>query len=72
MACVRIQNGFICRCNYHKLRLQDGNRVFMHWHCYLGPVFYKDKDMVRQIDDWDERPLIVNAFNWFLNRGERS
>jgi hypothetical protein len=72
MTCVRIEHGFICLSPLHKLRLSDGSRVFMVWHNYLGPTFYRDRDECREIEDWFNSPLICNALDWFCQRGHRS
>ena len=55
-----------------RLRLSDGGYVYMSWHDYCGPEFYKDKLALRTIDDWWENPYIVEALNWFIERGNRA
>jgi len=44
----------------------------MEWHSYLGPVFYKDKNRYRQIEQWYENAKIVRALEWFERRGNRA
>lgn len=73
MPCVPINRGIVCGFNpMHKLRLADGTRVFMEWHRYCGPFFFKDKACNREFVDWHEYPLVVDALNWFIDRGNRS
>lgn len=72
MPCIEIPGGLACTCAFHKLRLQNGCSVFMHWHCYMGPVFYKDKRMNRQIENWEQHPFIKQVFEWFIGRGCKS
>lgn len=56
----------------YRLRLDDGTYVFMAWHWYCGPTFYRDKAERREIDDWHENPLICAALDWFINRGKKA
>lgn len=51
-----------------RLRLLDGAYVYMTWHSYCGPTFYKDKYLNRMIDEWYENPLMVRALDWFIAR----
>jgi hypothetical protein len=44
----------------------------MDWHHYCGPTFYRDKNALRQIDEWWENPLICAALDWFQNRGNKA
>ena len=72
MTCIRIPNGIICTYPTYRLRLEDGTCVFMSWHDYCGPEFYRDKNERRWIDEWWENPLIVKALDWFTCRGNRA
>ncbi len=54
MTCIRIPNGIICTYPTYRLRLEDGTCVFMSWHDYCGPEFYRDKNERRWIDEWWE------------------
>lgn len=56
----------------YRLRLADGTCVFMSWHHYCGPEFYRDRNETRLYDEWYENPLIVQALNWFINRGHKA
>lgn len=76
MTCIPFNTGqsrgFICGLSpAHRLRLTDGTRVFMEWHHYLGPTFFRDRDCMREIDDWWDNELIVEAMDWFVSRGHR-
>ena len=55
-----------------RLRLADGTCIFMLWHNYCGPQFFKDKECNRILDDWWENDLINTALDWFINRGNRA
>lgn len=72
MTCVRIEHGFICRSPFFRLPLADGTRVFMSWHNYLGPMFFRDRDERREIEDWYDNPRIIEALDWFCARGHRA
>lgn len=72
MTCIRIEHGFVCRSPFYRLPLADGTRVFMSWHNYLGPMFFRDRDEQREIEDWYENPLICDALDWFCERGNRA
>lgn len=72
MTCVRIEHGFICHSPFYRLRLADGTCVFMSWHNYLGPVFFRDKGERREIEDWYDNPLIVDQLDWFIERGRKA
>lgn len=53
-----------------RLRTSDGGYVFLLWHRYLGPLFYRDADCDREIEHWHESDPIVDALGWFVGRGE--
>lgn len=72
MACIRIPNGIITITPLYRLRLDDGSCVFMDWHPYCSPTFFRDKHGCRLIDDWHENSLICKALEWFIGRGERA
>ncbi|EKN5074343.1 hypothetical protein SM866_004462 [Yersinia enterocolitica] len=72
MTCIRIPNGIITITPFYRLRLDDGTCVFMAWHPYCGPTFFRDKHERRIIDDWYENSLICKALDWFIGRGERA
>lgn len=62
----------ICMNDYYRLRLEDGSYIFMEWHRYCGPQFFKDRAGERLVDEWWENPLICNAVDWFVGRGEKA
>jgi hypothetical protein len=72
MTCIRTPNGIMCVTPFYRLPLEDGSRVYMEWHNYLGPSFFKDKHSTREIIEWYEKPLICRALDWFVDRGERA
>ena len=72
MTCTKINNGFVCSSPLYRLRLLDGRYIYMDWHSYCGPTFYKDKWMSRMIDDWWDDPVICNALDWFVDRGNKA
>lgn len=55
-----------------RLPLASGGRVFMEWHRYFGPSFWRDRRCTREIDDWYELPEICDALEWFQQRGNRA
>lgn len=71
MTCLYFDSGDVRGFSY-KLRLLDGRRVFMEWHHYLGPVFYLDRYLMREIEDWHKDELLCRAVEWFQGRGEKS
>ena len=74
MTCIDIGNGFVCvnTNRYNRLRLSDGGYVYMDWHSYLGPTFYKDRAAMRELEEWYEDDNIVSALTWFVERGNKS
>ena len=73
MTCLRIPNGIICVGKPSiRLRLLDGSYVFMEWHHYSGPMFFKDKANIREIENWYDFPLLVKAQDWFIKRGKKA
>jgi hypothetical protein len=72
MTCVRIEHGYICFSPLYRLPLADGGRVYMAWHNYLGPTFYRDRNEQRELVDWYENPRIIEALSWFCQRGHRA
>lgn len=55
--------GVICFAN-PAIKIMRG--VWMEWHDYFGPTFYRDKDCQIFHEDWWERPALVRAFNAWL------
>lgn len=72
MPCIRIANGVICLPSVFRLPLADGRRVYLETHHYYGPTFYQDRACRREIEDWYADPLIVQACDWFCERGQRA
>jgi hypothetical protein len=72
MTCHRISSGIVCISPSFRLPLAAGTRVYMDWHNYCGPTFYRDKAERRIIEDWYECPLICAALGWFQGRGNRA
>ena len=73
MSCARIEHGFVCNMGRSfRLSLADGTRVYMAWHNYLGPIFFKDRDQNREIVEWFDNELICDALDWFIERGRRA
>jgi hypothetical protein len=72
MTCIRIEHGFVCLSPTYRLRLADGTCVYMSWHNYLGPTFFRDRNEQREIEDWPDNPLICDALDWFCKRGYRA
>lgn len=76
MSCHAFSNehafGFICITPCFRLRLNDGRYIFMEWHNYVGPIFFRDRDMEREIVDWWEDPIICRAVDWFVARGKKA
>lgn len=65
--------GFICGIpSTHRLRLSDGSYVFMEWHSYGGPMFFRDRRCTREILEWWEDERLVEAQQWFSNRGRKA
>lgn len=53
MSCTIYPNMIVCNhsAGIYRLPLVDGTRVYMGWHYWLGPIFYKDKNCLRKIED---------------------
>lgn len=61
----------VCTTPFCRLRLADGTCVFLSYHAYLGPMFFRDYEERREIIDWYDNPLIMAAFDWYCQRGHR-
>ena len=74
MGCTIYTNNIVCNhtAGTYRLPLADGTRVYMDWHTYLVPIFFKDKGCTREIKDWYENPLICDALDWFQKRGNKA
>lgn len=72
MTCHRIGGAIVCVSPFYLLPLSDGTRVFMEWHSYCGPTFYRDRDCNRMIEDWYDDPRMVEACEWFTGRGNKA
>jgi hypothetical protein len=69
MPCAPFHNGIFCYSPRYRLRLLDGRYIWMDWHSYLGPTFFRDREMKREIKDWWDDPNIGHALDWFIGRG---
>jgi hypothetical protein len=49
MACVRIKDGFVCGPDDFVNLEQYGARVWMSWHHYMGPTFYRSEAAIKPI-----------------------
>lgn len=74
MPCKIYQNMIVCNptAGTYRLPLADGTMVYMDWHYWLGPIFYKDKNCLREIEDWYNNVLICDALDWFQKRGYKA
>ena len=72
MTCIRVPNGIVCLVPFFRIRLLDGSYVFMEFHSYAGPVFYKDKLGARMIENWWDNELLIKACDWFVARGKKA
>lgn len=70
MTCTFVGRAILCSSPSYRLRLDDGRYVFMSWHHYSGPFFYKDKLEQREIENWYEDDLICRALSHFIKRGK--
>lgn len=53
-----------------RLPLASGGRVYMEFHSYFGPSFFRDRACRREIDEWYTNPEICAALDWFCKRGK--
>jgi hypothetical protein len=72
MPCIRFGGAIVCVSPNFRLPLEDGRRVFMEWHSYLGPTFFHDRARSCINETWYEDPLICKALDWFTGRGCRA
>lgn len=54
-----------------RLRLPGGGYVFLEWHDYLGPTFFRDRAGNREIVLCATDMTYYDAFNWWHSRGKR-
>ena len=61
-----------CIGNHHvwRLPLAGGGRVFMEFHSYMGPTFFRDRACMREIDGWWDNAEICAALECFVARGK--
>lgn len=64
--CVACATGY----RVWRLPLADGRRVFLEFHSFTGPYLFRDAACTREIEDWYEDPLLVQAVDWFVQRGK--
>lgn len=64
--CMRCAGGV----HVWRLPLASGGRVFMEFHRYFGPSFFRDRACRREIELWYESPEICAALDWFVDRGK--
>lgn len=63
MTCYRVGGGFVCVSPVHSL-VEHGARVWMEWHAYLGPTFYRSEACIKPIVT--PSPKTWAAFNkWY-------
>lgn len=76
MTCIVIGHGkertIVCVSPWYRLPLADGTRIYMEWHRYCGPTFFKNKNCTKEVVEWYENPLICEALDWFCKRGHRA
>lgn len=72
MPTIRLGNALVTYSNRYRLPLRDGTHVFMEWHSYCGPTFYRDRLCQREIVYWWQDPRLIEALGWFTNRGCRA
>lgn len=72
MTCIRFGNAIITFSPTYRLPLRDGTRIYMDWHHYCGPTFFRDRHCTREVDKWWDDPRIIEALNWFIGRGEKA
>lgn len=49
MTCIRIEHGFVCgEDDFVDLR-KYGAHIWLSWHHYHGPTFYKSKNAIKPI-----------------------
>jgi len=75
MPCIPLVNGenvivgMICMAPT-AIKLMRG--VWMEFHDYLGPTFWRDKHLTKPIYNWVDNPRIVEAFDaWMRSRDEK-
>jgi hypothetical protein len=49
MSCVKIESGWLCGPDDIVNLEAFGAKVWMEWHHYLGPTFYRSEGMIKPI-----------------------
>jgi len=49
MPCIRVEHEFFCGSEFVDLR-PYGAKIWMCWHRYLGPVFYRSAATIKPIE----------------------
>jgi len=68
MTCLRIEHGFICGPDVFVNLGQYGSKVWMEWHHYTGPTFYRSESAIKPINTPSKKTW--NAFErWREDNG---
>lgn len=51
MSCTRIGNGIVCGPDAFVNLAPYGAKVWMEWHNYMGPVFFRSQNMIAEIQN---------------------
>jgi len=68
MTCTHIGNAIFCHYPIYRLRLEDGRNVWLEFHPYCGPTFFKDRFCQREIENWWDDVAICRAFDWHYEK----
>lgn len=49
MTCFKVKYGYVCGPDKIIDLSPLGAKVWMEWHNYLGPIFYRSKNMIKPI-----------------------
>jgi len=71
MTCIKIEYGFLCGSDDFVNLESFGAKVWMSWHHYSGPIFYRSKNAIKPIvspskKTWDAFEL------WFKQNKKES
>lgn len=68
MTCLKIKDGYLCMDDDFVSLEPYGAKVWMSWHHYLGPTFYRSEAAIKPIMSPSEKTW--DAFERWLNRGK--
>ena len=69
MTCKKLDNAIICGPDYVVNLAPYGSKVWMEWHHYIGPTFYRSMNMIKPIDTPSSKTWM--AYSDWMSSGQK-